>query len=106
CGFVALVAYGWQQGTVTTEQLAMTVGLIANLFGAIAGTLSLISSKFDDIGVLQDALQKISTPLSIMDRKDAPKLSVHAGDIEFRDITFGYGSGAPLFEKLSLKIRA
>lgn len=106
CGFVMLVAYGWQQGTVTTEQLAMTVGLVANLFGAIAGTMSLISSKFDDIGILQDALQKISTPLSIIDDKDAPKLSVRSGDIEFRDITFAYGTAPPLFKNLNLKIRA
>lgn len=104
CGFMLLVAYGHQHGTVTTAQLAMTVGLMANLFTALAGTVSLLGAKFDDIGILKDALHKISTPLSIVDKTDAVELKLDKGGIEFRDVTFGYGA-KPVFENLNLTIK-
>ncbi|MDE1153306.1 MAG: ABC transporter ATP-binding protein [Micavibrio sp.] len=108
CGFMALVVYGWQSGMVNTGQLAMTVGLAMNLFGALAGVVNLLSTKFDDIGILHEALQKISTPLSILDAENAPDLQVTAGAIDFRDVDFSYAGadGALLFSKLSITIPA
>ena len=106
CGFMALVVYGWQQGNVDTAHLAMTVGLSTNLFGAIAGTVNLLSSKFDDIGILQEALQKISTPLSIVDKQGAPDLKVAQGAVDFRDVDFSYIAGQQVFHKLNLFIPA
>ena len=106
CGFMALLAYSWQTGHVSAAQLAMTVGIVTNLFGAIAGTVNLLSAKFDDIGILQDSLQKISTPLSVYDAPAAPDLQVAAGKIEFRDVTFYYAQREKLFDRLTLEIPA
>ncbi len=106
CGFMALVVYGWQQGQVNTGQLAMTVGLAMNMFGALAGTVSLLSQKFDDVGILQESLQKISTPLSVVDKPDAPELDVQSGEIEFRNVDFSYVPGQPVFANLNLRIKA
>jgi len=106
CGFMALLAYSWQQGHVTTAQLAMAVGIVYGLFGAIGGTVNLLSAKFDDIGILKDSLQKISTPLSVFDAPGAPDLKLAKGGIEFRDVTFGYSEGRKLFERLTLEIPA
>ncbi|MDF3024368.1 MAG: transporter ATP-binding protein [Alphaproteobacteria bacterium] len=106
CGFMALVVYGWQQGQVNTGQLAMTVGLAMNMFGALAGTVSLLSQKFDDVGILQESLQKISTPLSVIDKPQAPDLEIAKGEIEFRNVDFSYVPGQPVFTGLSLKIQA
>lgn len=105
CSFMALVVYGWQQGSVSTGSLAMTVGLVTNLFGALAGTVSLLSSKFGDIGILQEALHKISSPLSVIDVPDAPEIKVFGGKIEFRSIRFGYLKNTPpIFDNLSISI--
>jgi len=106
CGFMMLVAYSWQRGQVSTAQLAMTVGIVSSLFGTIAGTINLLSSKFDDFGILRDSLQKISSPLSIIDKPAAPDLSFDKGRIEFRDVAFGYNEGRHLFERLNLDIPA
>ena len=106
CGFMALTVYGWQHGSVTTAQLAMTVGLSMNLFGAIAGTVNLLSSKFDDIGILHEALHKISTPLSVLDKPGAADLQVTQGTVDFRDVDFSYMPGQPVFQKLNLFIPA
>jgi len=107
CGFMALVVYGWKTGDVTTAQLAMAVGLVNNLFGALANTVNLLSAKFDDIGILQESLEKISTPLSVVDKRDAPELEMGKGIIEFRDVDFAYAQGGKLlFDKLSFTIQA
>lgn len=104
-GFMGLVVYGWQTGDVTPGELAMAVGLVTNLFGALAGTVSLLSSKFDDIGILQDSLHKISTPLSIIDQPASRTLEVATGEIEFRDVYFDYPNGQSLFHGLNLTIK-
>ncbi|MBI3441652.1 MAG: ABC transporter ATP-binding protein, partial [Proteobacteria bacterium] len=106
CGFMVLLAYAWQTGHVTAAQLAMTVGIVTNLFGAIATSVSLMNSTFDEIGILQDSLQKISTPLSVYDAPDAPDLRVTEGKIEFRDVTFCYAQRENLFEHMTLVIPA
>ena len=106
CGFMALVVWAWQTGDVTTAEIAMAIGLVTSLFGALAGTVYLLSSKFDDIGILQESLEKISTPLSVVDREGAQPLKEGPGVIEFRDVDFQYASGLRLFDKLSLSIPA
>lgn len=104
CGFMALVVFGWQHGNVSTAQLAMTVGLVMNLFDGIAVAVRVFRDQFDDFGVLQDALQKISTPLSVMDAPNAPDLKVDKGAIEFRDVKFSYQPDDRLFDGLSFSI--
>lgn len=106
CGFMLLLAYGWQHGQVSASQLAMTVGIVTNLFGAIAGTVILMNATFDEVGILRDSLQKISTPLSVYDVPDAGTLEVAKGEVEFRDVTFGYSQRENLFQNLTLKISA
>ena len=106
CGYMALVAYAWQHGDVTTAQLAMCIALLGTTFGALAGTISLLNSKFDDIGVLREALQKISTPIAVMDKKDAPALNVTQGNIDFKNISFSYAQGKKVFEGLNISIPA
>jgi ABC-type multidrug transport system fused ATPase/permease subunit len=104
CGFMALVVHGWQRGDVSTAQLAMAVGLATSMFGAIAGTVNLLSAKFDDLGILQEALQKISAPLTVLDVPGAPELEVKRGAIEFRSVDFAYVPGRPVFSGLNLSI--
>jgi ATP-binding cassette subfamily B protein len=104
CGYMALVAYGYAQGDVTTAQLAMCITLLGTVFGALASTISLLNSKFDDLGVLREALQKISTPISVMDRQDSPELKVTAGHIQFKDVQFSYNKDRKIFDGLNIDI--
>ncbi len=104
CGFMALVAYGFQQGSVTTAQLTMCSALVMQLFGSLAGTVRLLNTQFDDLGTLRDALHKIATPLSVMDAPNAQPLKTQNGRIEFRDVQFAYPQGKQLFKGLNLTI--
>jgi len=106
CGFMMLLAYGAQAGHVSVAQMAMTVGIVTNLFGAIAAAVSLMTTIFDEIGILHDSLQKISTPFSVCDAPGAPDIHVDAGKIEFRDVTFAHAQRDNLFDRLNLEIPA
>lgn len=105
CGFMALLAYGWSQGNVTEAQLTMASALVLQLFGAIAAVVQLMSSVFDDIGTLEEALQKIATPLTVLDTVDAKPLNVTEKSIHFQDIHFGYPGSDELFSGLNLHIK-
>lgn len=104
CGFMALLVFAWQGGHVSTANIAMAVTLIMTMFGSIAETVYLMSAKFDDIGLLQEALQKISVPFSVLDKKDAKNIAVDKGNIEFRDVVFAYGAGNNVFDGFNLFI--
>lgn len=104
CGFMALLAYGFQAGSVTIAQLTMGTALVMQLFGSIAATVRLLNTQFDEVGTLRDALTKISTPLAVIDAPHAQPLHVEKGRIEFKNVSFAYPEGRPLFEKLNLTI--
>lgn len=60
-------------------------------------------------GVLSEIRENLipfATPHDIVDKKDAPRLKVKKGEIEFKDVTFGYKGGKPVFKRFSLTIPA
>jgi ABC-type multidrug transport system fused ATPase/permease subunit len=50
--------------------------------------------------------QILGMPVEIVDRPDAGTLPKIQGDVEFRDVAFGYKSGVPVLHSLNLKIAA
>ena len=96
------------RATCRPPRLAMTVGLSTNLFGAIAGTINLLSSKFDDIGVLQgSAAENIDALEHPRQARQRRELHVVQGAVDFRDVDFSYlQAPARSFSKLNLFIPA
>jgi ATP-binding cassette subfamily B multidrug efflux pump len=76
--------------------------------------LNLVTSIFENIGIVQDGMETISRPQAIVDQTGAKSLVVRKGEIRFDAIGFNYGSvkGTPgsdptrVIDGLSLTIRA
>ena len=102
--FMAVLAYGWQRGDVDNGQLAMATALVGQMFVALSATLSLLTMKMDDIGILRDSLGKIATPIAVLDAAGAPALAVREGRIAFEDMGFAYPNGQGVFDRLRLEI--
>lgn len=66
----------------------------------IAGTLTETMVSVDRIAEVLDTEQ------DIVSAPDAPLMARGAGAVEFRDVTFSYDPAVPLYEGLSLKVRA
>lgn len=95
----------WIQGVITTGTIAAAVGLVLRLFGMSQWIMWEVSALFENIGTVKDGMNTIAKPLSVLDAADAKPLKVSAGEIVFDEVTFHYGKGRGVFEKLSLTIR-
>ena len=72
---------------------------------SIAGWVAMrVTEIFENIGVVQEGMMTISRPIALTDKPDAGTLKVTRGEIEFRDIRFGYGRENGLIDGLSLTI--
>ncbi len=80
----------WYHGTITLGEIAVVNGLIFRLNHMSGWILRTITSLFENVGVVQNGVQTIAQPQSILDAPAAKALSVTAGKIEFDAVSFGY----------------
>jgi ATP-binding cassette subfamily B multidrug efflux pump len=75
--------------------------------------LNLVTSIFENVGVVQEGMETIARPHGIVDRPEARDIAVNRGEIRFDAIGFNYGSArglpdadpARVIDGLSLTIR-
>jgi ATP-binding cassette, subfamily B, heavy metal transporter len=105
-GTVVLLYFSINQfasGTITLGTLTFIytayLGLIAPLFMFSGGIRGFTRSMAD----MQDLFEYKHVPRKVKDAPDAKPLSIKRGDIEFRNVSFGFENEA-LFDDFSLKI--
>ncbi len=100
-------------GAVLISHNSLTVGVLVafilyiNRFFDPIRDLSQQYTQVQRSGVAAERIFNIlDLKVEIQDRPDAKTLPPIKGEVEFRNVTFGYKSGAPVFEGLSFTIRA
>jgi len=103
-GTGAMAIWLWIHGKVEVGTVAMALPLSWQII-SIAGWVALrVTDIFENIGVVQEGMSAIARPIMLTDKADAAPLKVTRGEIEFRDIRFGYGREDGLIDGLSLTI--
>jgi ATP-binding cassette, subfamily B, multidrug efflux pump len=103
-GTAAVAIWLWVHGKVEVGTVAMALPLSWQII-SIAGWVALrVTDIFENIGVVQEGMSAIARPIMLTDKPDAAPLEVKRGEIEFRDIRFGYGREDGLIDGLSLTI--
>ncbi len=64
-----------------------------------------ITEIFEDIGVVQEGMLTIAQPLQLPDPAGARPLTVRAGRIDFKNVSFGYGREVGVLQNFNLTIR-
>ena len=108
---VALGIYLWIDDAVTPGAIAIVISLAIRLSGMSHWIMWEMSNLFENLGTVQDGINTLSIPQMVRDRKDAKKLRVKSGDIDFKNVNFSYLSrdkavSQPVFEDLNLTISA
>lgn len=85
-----LSVWYWYNDSITLGEIAIVNGLIFRLNHMSGWILRTITSLFENVGVVQNGVETISKPQTIVDVPDAVELKVDQGRIEFDNITFGY----------------
>jgi ATP-binding cassette subfamily B multidrug efflux pump len=112
-GTVALALWLWTSNLVSLGDIALVATLVVRITQMSGWVLNLVTTIFENIGVVQDGMETISRPHAIVDNAGARPLVVSKGEIRFDGIGFNYGSakGTPgadparIIDGLSLTIR-
>jgi len=92
----------WAQGLISASQVATALPLVWQITN-MAGWVSFeFAGIFENIGVVQDGMQTISVPHTLVDEKDAKPLKVTRGEIRFDQVSFNYGADKPELGKPEL----
>jgi len=99
-----IAVWAWLGDFVTIGAITVAVGLVTRLRAMSQWIIWEVAGLFESIGTVEDGMQMLSKPVSILDKPDAPPLAVARGAIEFDHARFHYGRETKVIEDFSLKI--
>jgi ATP-binding cassette subfamily B multidrug efflux pump len=103
-GSSALALLLWRYSEVEVGVIAMVLPLTLQLTNMSRQIASRITDIFEDIGVVQEGMLTIAQPLQLPDAENARTLTVRAGRIDFKNVSFGYGREAGVLQNFNLTI--
>lgn len=98
-----LIAF-WQRNLITTGDLVFIFSAFFSIMTQMWYLCHAMADLFREIGVAQQALSLIITPIEINDVHNAKQLQVKKGKIEFDNVSFHYNKGSRVFENKSVII--
>ncbi|MGK0499406.1 MAG: ATP-binding cassette subfamily B protein/ATP-binding cassette subfamily B multidrug efflux pump [Oceanicoccus sp.] len=95
----------WLHTAINPGAIAIAMSIAVRITGMSHWVMWEISNLFENIGVVQDGINTVSNEQSVSDDKQAQRLKVTAGEIDFRHISFDYGGQSAVFDGLDLRIK-
>jgi ATP-binding cassette subfamily B multidrug efflux pump len=103
CG---LALWLWSQNAITLGAIAVATGLVIRINNMAGWIMWVITGIFENIGTVQEGLEMISLPRSVVDANGAKPLTVTQGEIRYDAVKFHYGRDRGVIDNLSLTIKA
>jgi len=100
-----LALWLWTQGLVGIGAVAAATAMALRLNGISHWMMWEVAALFEHIGTVQDGINTLARPHSVVDAPLAEALSVPHGDIRFQDVSFNYGGERPVISHLNLHIK-
>jgi len=104
-GTSALALWLWSRGSITVGAIALTTGLVIRINNMSGWIMWVVNGIFENVGQVQDGMKTISAPRQVLDRADARPLQVARGEVRFEDVSFHYGKGGGVLDRLDLAVR-
>jgi len=101
----ALSIWLWTKGEITLGGIAAANALTLRLNQMSGWVLRSITTLFESTGTIENGMELLSRPNTLVDPPGAEPLIVTEGAIEFEHVTFRYGAGNHVIRDLSLFIR-
>ena len=100
-----LALWLWTESLISVGAIALATGLAIRIVNMSGWIMWVVNGIFENIGMVQDGLESISQPVSVTDRKPAPRLNVENGGVKFDGVDFHYGNGNGIIHGLNLDIK-
>jgi len=99
-----LAIWLWTAEVISVGAIALATTLVLRLNQMSNVILRQITSLFENVGTVQNGVQTISRPHSLVDAPQAPEMVVTKGEIRFEDVSFHYGRDSGVIDHLSLTV--
>ena len=87
-----LAIFLWQNSIITIGEVAMVLPLIVQLSNMAAWLMEIANGVFENIGTVEEGMETIAKPLTVIDQSNAKEFLVTAGKIEFKNVHFDYAN--------------
>lgn len=98
--------YTWQHGALTPGDVTFVMMCIIAALNQLWFAGHMLAYLFKHIGVANQALEMLATPIMVTDVADAKVLHAPNGKIEFEEVSFQYHHERALFSNKNLTIEA
>ena len=104
-GVSALAIFLWYGGLASVGVVAAAVALVLRLNSMTYWIMWATTSLVQNLGTVQEGMQTITEPISLVDDPDAKPLNFENGLIEVKGVSHHYGRGSGGLQNLSLTVR-
>lgn len=95
----------WHLGQVGAGAVAAATAMALRLQGMSHWIMWETTSLFESVGTVQDGINTLSRPHTIVDAPSAAALDVPRGEVRFEAVNFSYGKNKPVIDQLTLTVR-
>lgn len=95
----------WTQGQVGAGAVAAVIAMTLRVSGHAHWVMWEMTTLFESVGTIQDGINTLTKPRTVVDAPDAQPLQVTQGQVHFDNVSFAYGNGRPVIDQLQLTIR-
>ncbi len=103
---VIYAIYLWQKDVISAGDIVFVVLLINNTMQGFSALIITLLNYNQSIGAINNSLEFFSSPYDVVDAKNAHKLIVDKGSIEFKNLNFFYNKSTKVFDNFNLTISA
>jgi ATP-binding cassette, subfamily B, multidrug efflux pump len=104
-GTTGLSLWLWSRGAISLGAIAVTTGLVIRINNMAGWIMWVITGIFENVGTVQEGMEAISKPWSVVDAPGAKPLRVTRGEIRYENVRFHYGRDSGVIDHLTLTIR-
>ena len=94
----------WSRGQVGVGAVAAATAMALRLNGISHWVMWEMAELFEHVGTVQDGIDTLARPHTVVDRPGAEPLRVTRGAIRFEDVSFSYGGSRNVVDHLNLSI--
>jgi ATP-binding cassette subfamily B multidrug efflux pump len=104
-GVVGWGIWLWSVGSASLGVVAAASALVLRLNAMTGWIMWALSSFFRNLGVIEEGMQTIAQPITLVDKAGAKELRLTEGRIEIDRLSHHYGRGSGGIDSISLTIR-
>ncbi|SDO82542.1 ATP-binding cassette, subfamily B, multidrug efflux pump [Phyllobacterium sp. YR620] len=105
CVVAALSIDLWLKGEISSGEVAFTLGLVLRLSMLLTRMMANLNGLLRNYGTIQNSMELLARPVSVVDKPGAQQLTVTDGAITFENVRFHYESARIVIEDFSLHVR-